>query len=125
MRHALIVLGGIALNLQPGIVMAQTGAGRTPVQLQATAELRLLSLEVREAARSTRPAPVSAERDYRWEGLALGAAVVGVTGALLMHGTCEANESCTGPTVGGFAIGAVVGGVVGGLVGANISKGHE
>ena len=125
MRHALILLGGIALSLRPGTVMAQAGAERMPVQLQAAAELRLLSREAREAARPARLAPVAAARDYRWEGLALGAAVVGVAGALLMHGTCEANESCTRPTVGGFALGAVVGGVVGGLVGANISKGQE
>ena len=125
MRRVLLLLGGIALSLGPRTAMAQAGAERTTVQLQAAAELRLRSLEAREAARPTRPVSVAAARDYRWEGLALGAAVVGVTGALLMHSTCEANESCTGPTVGGFAIGAVVGGVVGGLVGANISKGQE
>ena len=125
MRRILLLLGGIALSLGPRPAMAQAGTERTPVQLQAAAELRLLSLEAREAARPTRPVPVAAARDYRWEGLLLGAAVVGLTGALLMHGTCEANESCTGPTVSGLALGAGVGGVVGGLVGANISKGQE
>jgi hypothetical protein len=55
----------------------------------------------------------------------IGAAVVGVAGALLLHGTSEENESCTGPTIGGFALGAVVGGVTGGLIGADIAKKEE
>ena len=124
MRHALTLLG-LATGLASTSALAQSTVGRTPSQLRASAELQAVSrtavdLQVPQSARIAAPS-----RDYRWEGLVIGAAVVGVAGALLLHGMCEENESCTGPTVGGFVLGAVVGGVTGGLIGANIPKQQE
>jgi hypothetical protein len=124
MRRALISLG-LAAALACTSALAQSTVGSTPSQLRASAALRAVSptavdLQVPLSARVAAPT-----RDYRWEGLVIGAGVVGVAGALLLHGTCEDNESCTGPTVAGFALGAVVGGVTGGLIGANIAKKEE
>ncbi len=124
MRRALISLGLVA-GVASTSALAQSSVGRTPSQLRASAALRAVSrtagdFQVPQSARVAAP-----RRDYRWEGLVIGAGVVGVAGALLLHGTCEDNESCTGPTVGGFAFGVVVGGVTGGLIGANIAKKEE
>ena len=122
LRHTLLLLS-LALTLPVRGAQAQARIGPTAVQLRAAADLRAIS----EAAQAeTLPQTGYAEapaRDYRWEGLAIGAGVVGVAGALLLHSTCEADEACTGPTVAGFALGAVVGGVTGGLVGSSIPKG--
>ena len=65
--------------------------------------------------------------DYRWEGLAVGGAFVGLLGGALGHGFCcyddgGAGGSCLWPTVEGFIVGAVVGGVTGGLLGSAIHK---
>jgi hypothetical protein len=124
MRRALMSLG-LGAGLASTSALAQSTVGRTPSQLRATAELRAVNRtavdpQVPQSARVVAP-----RRDYGWEGLVIGAGVVGVAGALLLHGTCEENESCTGPTVGGFALGAVVGGTTGGLIGANIPKKEE
>jgi hypothetical protein len=124
MRRALIVLGLVA-GLSPTSGLAQSTVGRTPSQLRASAELHALSRTAVDSKLPQSGRLVAPKRDYRWEGLVIGAGVVGLAGALLLHGTCEANESCTGPTVSGFALGAVVGGVTGGLIGATIPKKEE
>jgi hypothetical protein len=67
----------------------------------------------------------SAHRDYRWEGLIIGALALGVGGALAANGLCHDDSSdkdCTGSIVGYFLVGATVGGVTGGLIGAAIPK---
>jgi hypothetical protein len=124
LRRALISLGLVA-GLVSTSALAQSTVGRTPGQLRASAALRIVSPTAVDPQVPQSARVAASSRDYRWEGLAIGAAVVGVAGALLLHGTCDDNESCTGPTVGGFALGAVVGGVTGGLIGANIAKKEE
>ncbi len=124
MRRALILLS-LAVGLFPNSGLAQSSVGRTFNQLQATAKLQALSLRAEEARLPHHGLAVAPAGDYRWEGLALGAGLVGLAGALLLHGVCEENESCTGHTIGGFAMGALVGGVVGGLVGGSIPKGEK
>jgi hypothetical protein len=122
MRNALLV-AGLLLSVPVRGAHAQSSIARSDVQLRAAAALRGMS-----ESRQTGEIPGSgyaeaSARDYRWEGLAIGAAVLGVAGALILHSTCEADEACTGPTVGGFLLGVVVGGVAGGLVGGLIPKG--
>ena len=120
-----IPLLGILLVLPGRAAEAQADIGATAIQLRAAAELRHLGQpaqadQLHRVAFAGEPA-----HDYRWEGLAIGAGVFGLAGALLLHGTCEAEEACTGPAVGGFVLGAVVGGVTGGLVGSVIPKGKQ
>ena len=76
---------------------------------------------------SSTPAPKAPAPDYRWEGLTVGAAFVGLLGAALGGGFCGYDDSatkpnCTWPTIEGFLVGAVVGGVTGGLLGSLIKK---
>jgi len=124
-RHVMsraMIIGALAVALGTSPVQAQALFSSSDVELHTATPLpaavlpaALFRSEVRRAA----------ARDHRWEGLGIGAGVVGLLGAIVLHGTCEANESCTGPTIGGFAMGAVVGGVVGGLIGAQIPKGPQ
>lgn len=53
-------------------------------------------------------------------GAIVGAGVLGLTGAILMHSACDTNEPCTGSTIGGALVGAVVGAVVGAFIGSSI-----
>jgi hypothetical protein len=90
-------------------------------QLEAAARLRSFA-----ASPPTSPASLATigrtTPDHRWTGLVIGAGLLGVTGAMLMHSLCEANEDCTRPTIGGLVLGALVGGVTGGLLGAQFPK---
>jgi hypothetical protein len=64
-------------------------------------------------------------RDHRWEGLAVGAALVGVSMGVVGHDLCKSdsqNRSCFGTTVGFTLLGATVGGVVGGFLGRMFPK---
>ena len=47
---------------------------------------------------------------------------MGLVGATLGGGSCEADEPCFWPTVKGVLFGATVGGVTGGLLGSLIPK---
>src|ERR1043166_3081316 len=55
--------------------------------------------------------------DYRWEGLVIGATVLGVVGATFVIGFCSDPDSnpsghgCLLPAIEGFLFGATVGGV--------------
>ncbi len=69
-------------------------------------------------------------RDYRWEGLAIGAAVLGIAGAVVGHELCSESDaaqrgSCAGATVGAGLVGAALGAVVGVILGARIKKGTQ
>jgi hypothetical protein len=67
-------------------------------------------------------------KDYRWEGLVVGA-VVGVLGmTYVAYEFCTKAEdaSCNGMTIGaGLAVGALVGGAIGGLAGGAVPKRRE
>jgi hypothetical protein len=72
-------------------------------------------------------APKAPVPDYRWEGLEIGGAFVGLLGAALGNGLCKDDESgakrsCVWPTLEGFVVGAVIGGVTGGLLGSAFRK---
>jgi len=78
---------------------------------------------------STSPvrAPQAPIPDYRWEGLAVGGAFLGILGGVAGNGFCSNDDSavkrsCVLPTLEGFVVGAVVGGVTGGLLGSAIRK---
>ena len=65
--------------------------------------------------------------DYSWEGMAIGAAFVGILGGVLGDAFCGSDDSasrpnCTVATIKGFLMGATVGGVTGGLLGSLIHK---
>lgn len=76
---------------------------------------------------SQAPAPKTPAPDYRWEGLTVGAAFLGLLGGAAGNAFCSYDDSsvkrsCFLPTVEGFVVGAVVGGVTGGLLGSAIRK---
>lgn len=68
----------------------------------------------------------SSTPDHRWEGLAIGALVLGVGGAIagsqLCHLSDSANQHCARTTIGLGLLGVVAGGITGGLIGGSIPK---
>ena len=72
------------------------------------------------------PDSVVQRRDYRWEGLVIGGAAVGLLGAAVAGGLCGQDEtddaSCLPNAFGGFLVGATVGGVLGIFIGRMIPK---
>jgi len=64
-------------------------------------------------------------RDHRWEGLAIGASVLGIMGILMADALCtpdSGTDSCAGPMIGAGAVGALMGGIIGGFIGSAIPK---
>ena len=66
--------------------------------------------------------------DYRWEGLLIGGASVGVLGAVVVLAFCGDPDAGSGARCGlqplvGLLFGATIGGVTGGLLGGLIPKG--
>jgi H+/Cl- antiporter ClcA len=80
-----------------------------------------------------RPSPTSSvlpkARDYRWEGLALGAALLGASAAYLGSRLCglsdTGNTHCFATTVRLGLLGAFGGGIIGGVIGGMIPKAPE
>jgi hypothetical protein len=70
---------------------------------------------------------VVAPRDYRWEGGAIGALLVGALGYRYASATCDGDsgtgQSCLGHDLTRVAMGALVGGVAGLFIGSSIKKG--
>jgi H+/Cl- antiporter ClcA len=64
--------------------------------------------------------------DYRWEGLVIGAALLGVSAAYLGSRLCglsdTGNAHCFRTTVGLGLLGAFGGGIIGGVIGGMIPK---
>lgn len=60
--------------------------------------------------------------------MVVGGAILGVVGAVAMHGLCVDTKefgdsrSCVGSTIGGALLGAFLGAVVGGLIGGQFPK---
>jgi len=68
--------------------------------------------------------------DHRFVGLAIGGAVLGLAGGLLLHWACnnyspDADESCLGETLAGASVGGALGGFLGYLVGLGIPAGQS
>jgi hypothetical protein len=67
--------------------------------------------------------------DYRWEGLAIGAALLGLSTAYLGSRLCglsdTGNTHCFRTTVGLGLLGAFGGGIIGGVIGGMIPKAPE
>jgi hypothetical protein len=73
----------------------------------------------------TSPKPEHVQGDnYTWEGVALGAIVVGVLGVKLsgMCGMSDQPGRCDGAALTGLLAGATVGAVLGGIIGSGIEK---
>ncbi|HWN20013.1 MAG TPA: hypothetical protein VNO19_13970 [Gemmatimonadales bacterium] len=72
---------------------------------------------------------VVASRDYRWEGGAIGALLVGALGYRYASATCDGDsgtgQSCLGHDLTRIAMGALVGGVTGLFIGSSIKKGPD
>lgn len=64
--------------------------------------------------------------DHRWEGFAIGAALLGVGGAIagsqLCHLSDSANQHCARTAIGLGLLGAFLGGITGGLIGGSIPR---
>lgn len=123
MRAALVTLL-LVPSFFMGRLQAQTKS------LAAQEAVRLAELQWRPALDSkeqSTPTAVKA-KDYRWEGMAIGAGVVGIAGGLIAHGLCTDSDTadhgdCTGRTIGGALLGAGVGAVAGVFLGSFIHKG--
>jgi hypothetical protein len=67
--------------------------------------------------------------DYRWEGLAIGVALLGLSAAYLGSRLCglsdTGNTHCFRTTVGLGLLGAFGGGIIGGVIGGMIPKAPE
>ena len=118
----------VALLLLSGLFVSQLQAQTK--SLAAQEPTRLAELEWQPTLEPSRQSSTTAvkAKDYRWEGMAIGAGAVGIVGALIANGLCKDsdtadNGSCTGNTIGGALLGAGVGAVVGVFLGSFISKG--
>jgi hypothetical protein len=112
------------------LVSSQTkrepGAGITlsPGVLLATARLRSPALVRERAASDSRILPEAP--DHRWDGLVIGAVILGASGVFLGSRLCQLSDGvdkhCVRAAVGLGALGAFGGGIIGGLVGGSIPK---
>jgi len=117
----------VALLLLPGLFLSQLQAQTKSLAGQEPTRLAELQWHpILDSSEQSSTTAVKA-RDYRWEGMAIGAGAVGVLGALIAHSLCTNadtadNGGCTGNTIGGALLGAGVGAVVGVFLGSFISK---
>jgi uncharacterized membrane protein YeaQ/YmgE (transglycosylase-associated protein family) len=117
----------VALLLLPGLFVSQLQAQTKSLATQKPPRLAELQWRpILDSSQQSSPTAVKA-KDYRWEGMAIGAGAVGIVGALLANGLCNNSDtadhgSCTGNTIGGALLGAGVGAVVGVFLGSFISK---
>lgn len=83
---------------------------------------------LKTAAQRNVLAPLSSHStpDHRWEGFAIGAAVLGVGGAIAGSQLCHLSDSvsqhCARTAIGLGLLGAFLGGITGGLIGGSIPK---
>lgn len=68
-----------------------------------------------------------AHRDYTWEGVAVGAAILGTLGFIGGYGLCHdlresSTDSCTRTTISFGIMGTGIGAVLGGFIGSTIPK---
>jgi hypothetical protein len=117
----------LAFLLLPGIFISRLEAqGRSSAGYEAT---HFSESRWRPSLGSDRSSSATAKaHDYRWEGLAIGAGVLGVAGGVIANGLCTDSDSanngdCTGGTIGGALLGAGVGAVVGVFLGSLFEKG--
>ena len=72
------------------------------------------------------PDSVMRQQDYRWEGLIIGAAALGLAAGAVGYGLCSESESndshCIGNAIGGFFVGGIVGGTLGLFIGRVVPK---
>jgi hypothetical protein len=119
--------GFLTLLIFPSLFIGRLQAQTKSFAVQDTPRLAELQWHSTLDSRGQSSTAVKA-KDYRWEGMAIGAGAVGIVGALVANGLCNDsdtadNGSCTGNTIGGALLGAGVGAVVGVFLGSFISKG--
>ena len=118
-----VLLGGLAAQDAPALPVAE---------VQPVTSCSVAIVPTRECFRRSELAShagFSAKApDHRYEGMAIGAGLGALGGALLAAALCgqsdDPNQSCTGTIIGAGLGGAVLGGFVGLLIGGQFPKGE-
>lgn len=94
--------------------------------LLATASLRPPTLAPHRGNPLSNPGSSPDAADHRWDGVVIGAAILGASGVFLGARLCQLSDSvnkhCVRSAVGLGALGAFAGGIIGGLIGGGIPK---